>query len=164
MSRWVELILVSVFWRKRLSCASVEVRSCIVLVVVEERGTCRVAVSCRVARKQHVAGALAGRLLHVSSQQPKSRHSVRNRVPGFATECLDFGTGLVPHVPGELPGSFASLLGRSGPCLGQCSHFLSPLVRPRGSRHTPENPQSEHTGRRTERSRTHTMRTRIFER
>eukprot|EP00964_Phaeocystis_antarctica_P159532 scaffold130598_cov96-Phaeocystis_antarctica.AAC.1 len=65
--------------------------------------------------RHSVAGALAGRLLHVSSQQPKFRHSVRNRVPGFATECLDFGTGLVPHVPGELPGSFASLLGRSGP-------------------------------------------------
>jgi len=81
----------------------------------------------------------------------------------FSTFCIR-RTGLVPHVPGELPGSFASLLGRSGPRLGQGSHFLSPLVRPRGSRHIPENPQSDHTGRRTERSRTHTMRTRIFER
>eukprot|EP00964_Phaeocystis_antarctica_P001724 scaffold908_cov61-Phaeocystis_antarctica.AAC.2 len=50
---------------------------------------------------------------------------------------------LVRLVPGELPGSFASLLGRSGPRLGQGSHFLSPLVRPRGSRHVPENPQSD---------------------
>ena len=51
LSRWVELILVSVFWRERLSCQSVpwgvEVRSCIVSVVVEERGVVR---SCRVAR------------------------------------------------------------------------------------------------------------------
>ena len=43
LSRWVELILVSVFLRERLSCQGVEVRSCIVFVVVEERGTRRCA-------------------------------------------------------------------------------------------------------------------------
>ena len=107
MSRWVELILVSVFWRKRLSCASVEVRSCIVLVVVEERGTCRVAVSCRVARKQHVAGALAGRLLHVSSQQPKSRHSVAN--PGTLLQARNPGTLLQPRGSAFPPVSQRSL-------------------------------------------------------
>ena len=41
LSRLVWLILVSVFWRERLSCQSVpwgvELRSCIVSVVVEER-------------------------------------------------------------------------------------------------------------------------------
>ena len=44
LSRWVELILVSVFLRERLSCPwGVEVQSCIVFVVVEERGTRRFA-------------------------------------------------------------------------------------------------------------------------
>ena len=47
LSRLVWLILVSVFWRERLSCQSVpwgvEVQSCIVFVVVEERGTRRCA-------------------------------------------------------------------------------------------------------------------------
>eukprot|EP00964_Phaeocystis_antarctica_P016967 scaffold9339_cov64-Phaeocystis_antarctica.AAC.2 len=74
------------------------------------------------------------------------------------------GTGLVRLRCPKVQGSIASPLGRPGPRLGQCSPFQSPLVRPRGSRHKSENPQSDHTGRRTERSRTHTMRTRIFER
>ena len=62
-------------------------------------------------------------------------------------------TGLVRLRCPKVQGSIASPLGRPGPRLGQCSPFLSPLVRPRGSRHTSENPQSDHTERRTERSR-----------
>ena len=38
----------------------------------------------------------------------------------------------------KVQGSIASPLGRPGPHLGQCSPFLSPLVRPRGSRQTSE--------------------------
>eukprot|EP00964_Phaeocystis_antarctica_P123016 scaffold86684_cov36-Phaeocystis_antarctica.AAC.1 len=59
-------------------------------------------------------------------------------------------TGLVRLECPKVQGSIASPLGRPGPRLGQCSPFLSPLVRPRGSRQTSENPQSDHTGRRTE--------------
>ena len=87
LSRLVWLILVSVFWRERLSCQSVpwgvELRSCIVSVVVEERGVVR---SCRVARHTpHVQARL---------QAVCSTFQANNQNPGtlFATECLDFGT------------------------------------------------------------------------
>eukprot|EP00964_Phaeocystis_antarctica_P032637 scaffold18475_cov51-Phaeocystis_antarctica.AAC.3 len=101
--------------------------------------------------------------------QPRGRRSVYRSGASKGRSKLAFkmfreSTGLVRLRSPEVQGSFASLLGRSGPRLGQGSHFLSPLVRPRGSRHIPENPESDHTGRRTERSRTRTMRTRFFER
>ena len=67
-------------------------------------------------------------------------------------------SGLVGLKYPEVQGSFASLLGRSGPRLGRGSHFLSTPLRPRGSRHTSKILQSDLTGRRTERSRPHTMR------
>eukprot|EP00964_Phaeocystis_antarctica_P030326 scaffold17118_cov82-Phaeocystis_antarctica.AAC.2 len=63
----------------------------------------------------------------------------------------------------KVQGSIASPLGRPGPRLGQCSPFLSPLVRPRGSRHTSENPQSDPHWPPHWEVQNHTMRTRIFE-
>ena len=73
-------------------------------------------------------------------------------------------TGLVGLKSAEVREAFASLLGRSGPRLGLGSHFLSTLLSPRGSRHTPKKSQSDHTGRRTERCGLQRMSTRNFER
>jgi len=62
LSRLVWLIFVSVFWRERLSCQSVswgvELRSCIVSVVVEER-----------VGKKRVRGVHAGVVLDVSEME-----------------------------------------------------------------------------------------------
>jgi len=127
------------------------------------------APSCRRGRRQPSKGSGQSRMPHIAARPaPLQRPATSPDAPLRKGSKLAFNihtrTGLVGHECPKVQGSIASPLGRPGPRLGQCSPFLSPLVRPRGSRQTSENPQSDHTGRRTERSRTHTMRTRIFER